>query len=300
MWTLDKISQHIKDGIEENIHLDYKGAGSIAKSGEKKKEISKDVSAFANSDGGVIIYGVREFDEDGKTHLPEKIDPIDANEFSKEWLEQIINSTISPTIPNVLITPIQIGKKEDNQVIYVLEIPKSNTAHQMNDKRYYRRYNFQSIAMEDWEIKDIINRLSKTQVKLHFTSTPSKDFLKRHQNIPKIIIEIWVSNSGNKVIKYLDCYMTGNADTAKNLYKPTVNDKFEKHYSNIVEREATIGEDTFVISSEREVILPNTSRKIGQIVISNKFIEEDSIIKFQISTEDNVKSFEYKGKEIIK
>ena len=41
MCTLEKVKQHIKDGIEENIHLDYKGAGFITKSGEKKKEISK-------------------------------------------------------------------------------------------------------------------------------------------------------------------------------------------------------------------------------------------------------------------
>lgn len=299
MWTLDKINQYIADGIEENIHLDYKGAGSIAKSAEKKREISKDVSAFANSDGGVIIYGVREFDEPDKNHLPEKIDSIDANEFSKEWLEQVINSTISPTIQNILITPIQVDNKEDNSVIYVVEIPKSNTAHQMNDKRYYRRYNFQSIAMEDWEIKDIINRLTRTQVKLHFTYVPTKEFLKKHPSMPKISIDVWAYNSGNKVIKYLDCYITGNADTAKTIYKPNVNGSFEEHYSNIVEREVTIGEDTFVISSEREVILPNTSRKVGQLVISNKFLEEDNLIKFQVSTEDNVKYFEYRGKEII-
>jgi hypothetical protein len=251
----------------------------------------------------VIIYGVREFDEAGKTHLPDKIDTIDANEFSKEWLEQIINSTISPRIPKVLITPIQAGNKEDNQVIYVVEIPKSNTAHQMNDKRYYRRYNFQSIAMEDWEIKDIINRLSKTQVDLHFTYSPPKSFLEKHPDMPVIGIEIWAFNAGNKVIKYLDCYITGNADTAKNINKPYVKGDFEKHYSNVVEREATIGEDTFVISSEREVILPNTSIKIGHIEISNLFIKEENTIKFQLSTEDNVKYIKYikyKGKEIIK
>jgi hypothetical protein len=299
MWTLDKINQHIKDGIEENIHLDYKGAGSLAKSGEKKREISKDVSAFANSDGGIIIYGVREYDEEGKTHLPEKIDPVNANEFSKEWLEQIVNSTISPTIPNVIITPIQVGNKEDNQVIYIVEIPKSNTAHQMNDKRYYRRYNFQSIAMEDWEIKDILNRLTKTQVKLLFDYMPPKNFLEEHGLISEIKLRIWAHNSGNKVVKYLDCYVTGNSDTAKNIAKPYVKGSFEKHFSNTVEREATIGEDTFVIASEREVILPNTSRLLGHIVIRDGFINDENEITFQVSTEDNVKCFKYKGKEII-
>lgn len=39
-----------------------------------------------------------------------------------------------------------------------MNIPKSNTAHQAFDKKYYKRYNFESVAMEDYEIKDIINR----------------------------------------------------------------------------------------------------------------------------------------------
>jgi len=34
-----------------------------------KNEISKDVSAFANSDGGTIIYGIEE-----EGHLPKRID----------------------------------------------------------------------------------------------------------------------------------------------------------------------------------------------------------------------------------
>jgi len=298
MWNLEKIQQYIDDGIEENIHLDYKGAGSISKKKDKKTEISKDVSAFANSDGGVIIYGVKEFDDLKKNHLPEMIDPIDGKEYSKEWLEQIINSTISPKIHNIIITPIQIGEKENNQVVYVVEIPKSNTAHQMNDKRYYRRYNFQSIAMEDWEIKDIINRVSKTQCKLRFETKTPKSFLRKWLT-PKIEIGIWIENSGNKIIKYLDCYISGNSITAKNISKPFVNGDFEKHYSNIIEREITIGSDTFILNSERAVILPNTSRKIGEITILENFITDNNELIFQISTEDNVQYFKYKGKEII-
>jgi len=42
---------------------------------------------MANSAGGIIIYGIKEYDEADKRHLPEKIDPIQQNVFSKEWLE---------------------------------------------------------------------------------------------------------------------------------------------------------------------------------------------------------------------
>lgn len=300
MWNLEKIKQYISDGVEENIHLDYKGSDSISNISDKKNEISKDVSAFANSDGGIIIYGVKEYDEKDKNHLPETIQPIKGNEYSKEWLEQVINSTISPKIHNIIITPIQTGDIKDNLVIYVVEIPKSTTAHQMKDKRYYRRYNFQSIPMDDWEIKDIINRVTQTKFELYFETKPNKKILEKGLSLPpKIKIDMWIRNSGSKVIKYLDCFMSGDNETAKNISDPYFSGEFQKHFSNIIDREVTIKNTTFTINSERIAILPETSRHIGSIEIREDFISQNSKIYFQISTEDRVEYLVYTGKEII-
>lgn len=160
-----ELVQMILSQVEENLHLDYKGAGSLDSTDKKKKEIAKDISAFANSDGGMVIYGIREFDDDLRRHLPERLDPIDRNNISKEWLEQVINSNIQPKIENLTIHPIALSSAI-NHVVYVVKIPKSNTAHQASDKKYYKRYNFESVAMEDYEIKDIINRLSSPQLSL--------------------------------------------------------------------------------------------------------------------------------------
>ena len=40
---------------QENIALDYKASDSLQNTEGKQNEISKDVSAFANSAGGVIV-----------------------------------------------------------------------------------------------------------------------------------------------------------------------------------------------------------------------------------------------------
>ena len=49
----------ISAGVEESAALDYKRADSLNKRDDKKKtEITKDVSSFANSAGGTIIYGI--------------------------------------------------------------------------------------------------------------------------------------------------------------------------------------------------------------------------------------------------
>ena len=60
-WTEAELQRHISDGIEEHSGLDYKASGSLGKQNDKTTEITKDVSAFANSAGGTIIYGIKEF-----------------------------------------------------------------------------------------------------------------------------------------------------------------------------------------------------------------------------------------------
>lgn len=164
-WTLDKINGYILNKIEENLNLDYKAASSLERVDKKTIEISKDVSAFANSDGGTIIYGIKE-DKENK-HLPGEIDPVNREIITKEWLEQIIQGKIRPRIDGIVITPIEINNSV-KEVIYVIDIPKSNTAHQADDKKYYKRFNFNSEPMYDYEIRDILNRSKNPEIDLEF------------------------------------------------------------------------------------------------------------------------------------
>lgn len=193
-FTEIELNQMILNQVEENLHLDYKGAGSLAVTDSKKREIAKDVSAFANSDGGFVIYGIREFDDDSRRHLPERLDPIDRTFISKEWLEQVINSNIQPKIESLAIHPISLSSGH-NHVAYVVKIPKSNTAHQASDKKYYKRYNSESVAMEDYEIKDIINRQTNPVLQL-LLSPNSTTFIDNVIAMPIIIM-----NSSIKMAK---------------------------------------------------------------------------------------------------
>lgn len=148
--TREDVDQLILDQVQESLHLDYKASGAVDYS--KRAEITKDVCAFANSDGGTIIYGILE-----QNNTPTKIDSgVDHKKFSREWLEQVINANISPRIDGIEI--VQIALSPDNSV-YVVHTPKSYRGpHQSLDKKYYKRFNFQSVAMEDYEINDIRNR----------------------------------------------------------------------------------------------------------------------------------------------
>jgi hypothetical protein len=156
LWTRERLESMIAQKIEESNQLDYKSAPALEGGDNKKTAITKDVSAFANSAGGQIIYGIKEFEDVARKHLPEKIDAIDSRNYSREWLDQIIGQ-ISPRIEDVRIIPIRVGPAEWESC-YVVDIPKGETSHQARDCRYYRRYNFESVAMVDYEVRDVMNR----------------------------------------------------------------------------------------------------------------------------------------------
>lgn len=169
-WNPARIQQYIDNHIEESTTLEYKGALALDNSPAKKKEIAKDVSAMANAAGGVLIYGINEFQEKDKRHLPEKIDPIDRTLFSREWLSQIIHSNIQPHIDGLQIFPVALPSAP-NHVVYVIEIPQSSTAHQVTadaDCRYYERINFEVARMEDYRIRDVMHRAQHPNIEVEF------------------------------------------------------------------------------------------------------------------------------------
>jgi predicted HTH transcriptional regulator len=74
----------------------------LAKDNKQRDELCKDVTAFANSAGGQIVYGVEE-----DKNLPAKIDDGADPAITKEWIEQVIDSRVQPRIEGLVITPIK-------------------------------------------------------------------------------------------------------------------------------------------------------------------------------------------------
>lgn len=163
-WSESRLQEMIRDGIEENYSLEYKAAPALSKESRKTSEITKDVSSIGNSAGGILVYGIAQFQDATRQHLPERIDPISRTSFSKEWLEHII-SQIRPRINGLKINSVQLSSSSDH-VAYVIEIPQGSTAHQANDFRYYRRYNFEAVPMLDHEVRDVMSRKAHPQLSI--------------------------------------------------------------------------------------------------------------------------------------
>lgn len=155
------ILEIISNNLEESINLEFKSSGALSKNEKHKNEISKDISSFANSAGGVLVYGIEEED-----HKASRLSYIDGNTITKEWLEQVIQTRIQRKILNIRIDPIRVEGKID-QSVYVVIIPESHNApHMAHDNRYYKRFNFESVRMEEYEVRQLYSRQSKTELKI--------------------------------------------------------------------------------------------------------------------------------------
>jgi hypothetical protein len=212
-FDLDYLNKLIAGGVEENPELEYKAAAALQRDDKVVMQITKDVSSMANSNGGILIYGIAE-DQLNK-HLPGMIDPVDRKIITKEWLEQILNFKIRPRIHGVQIHLIPITGNPD-RVVYVLQIPKGETAHQAEDKRYYRRHNFMVEPLFDHEIRDIMGRQKNPLIVVDFEIRKEGNW--RVDGTGKRVLDektpysyhldVYANNAGKIYAKYINVVLT--------------------------------------------------------------------------------------------
>lgn len=149
--SIAEVNQLIANRVQESLHLEYKDSRAIL-DGEFREKLTKQISAFANSDGGLLIYGVQE-----QGNLPVGMDNgVEHKLCSRERIESLILNGVSPRIEGIRIAVLPVSTSTS---ICSIEIPKSfGGRHQSSDHKYYKRFDFQSVPMEDYEIRDVRNR----------------------------------------------------------------------------------------------------------------------------------------------
>jgi predicted HTH transcriptional regulator len=105
-WEEKDIDDLCRGQIMESLTLEYKASGALKNENHQKSELFKDVSAMANSSGGIIVYGKKE-----KGHLPEGTDDgLDPRQVTREWIENILTSNIHPKIEDLIIKPVVLTR----------------------------------------------------------------------------------------------------------------------------------------------------------------------------------------------
>ncbi len=125
----------IDAGASESVHLEFK-LESYGSSDKDKKELLKDITAFANTLGGYLIIGMDEKDGSASSIFP--LSGIDVDQELLR-LENITRTSIEPIIIGLRMKRIDVAGGS----IIVIHIPRSfNPPHRVvfkNSNRYFAR-----------------------------------------------------------------------------------------------------------------------------------------------------------------
>lgn len=148
----------------EGITLDYKG-DFTSNLDSAKKELAKDVAAFANSQGGTLVIGVAQDRRTGEPQWPPEGVPRRVNDRQpiEEWIGQGLNQNIAQRV-GATIRLLDLDAPD--RCLVLIDVPPSPRAPHMvtyqQDNRFYRRYfrrhQFESLPAEEYEVREMFQR----------------------------------------------------------------------------------------------------------------------------------------------
>ncbi|WP_371523239.1 helix-turn-helix domain-containing protein [Kitasatospora sp. NBC_01300] len=99
-------------GTAENDWLDFKTAPYDLKTPHGKAELAKDVAAFANRGGGLIVFGVKAVQRSGELYeTAEQLTPFDPARISADTYNKVLASEVRP----LLSVKLKLFAHPDNQ-----------------------------------------------------------------------------------------------------------------------------------------------------------------------------------------
>ena len=293
----------LRDQVPEDSHREYKdkmallphgrGGGGID-SQKRAEDVSKDVSSFLNSDGGVLIYGVPETNDPTSTggspaplSEPEGIGfPREGGRtetVSKETIERLITDNIQP-IPDANLFKITEIDFED-RIVFVVEVAAGiGNVWQARDKRYYHRSNYENRPMEHNHIEMVRSRSVSSDLKLVFGLSDRWEKELRDIRQEEVTIYIGIQNDSNKVAEsaYIELGMPnlsveghGRDVTWPFIIAGTRRVQIEGHYSGafgLYECHWPIHTENMGIGY-RPIFKTNLPLRVAQLVVNGPFTD---------------------------
>jgi hypothetical protein len=258
---------------------DYSGRTKLANS--EKKNYSKGISGFGNSEGGVIVWGVKTGPSDEDYAVGKS--PIKNVSNFVGLLESFSSLMTSPPHPNVINKVIFEDKDNDSGYV-VTHIPKSNKRpfQALNDDfKYYIRAGSSSQPAPHTFLKSLFGQEPQPDVFFAWGTPPIE--ITENGTI-KIVFNFMVHNRGENVGKNVNGYLSiGGLGLGIEVNKNSLND-FSFYTNNISGMKvAFVAKSHFILGIEQEV-MPLTMH----LTLTKQIPENGILIEGLISCDNQV------------
>jgi len=233
----------------EHDWIEFKGAKSLdlhlngVDENKVMNELSKQMSAFANSGGGTLVYGIKDPQPGQKRQVDNGGIDLKIKKNTKAWLEDIIPNLVELKLNKfnvyVIEKSLPTSMIKQNKGLILIEIPHSeNAPHQANDKRYYARVAGKSRPIGHRQVTDILGRAKYPKMVL---------FYKLMKIIDRLTLICVCSNVGKIYANYVNgfllipyqmvttnlMHLMQNAGEKEGIVEREGKKYFEKRFSNL-------------------------------------------------------------------
>lgn len=156
-WTPESLQSLVDVGVSEGSRLDFKRDLYDPRNDPGKAEWAKDVTAFANTAGGTLLFGIRE--EDGTAVEVYGVPAVGLDKEASR-LTNLLHTWTSPRVaPNVDIATVDLG---EGRAVMVVEVQRSWARphavlrpgeHAMS---FYRRASRESLPLDPVEVTELV------------------------------------------------------------------------------------------------------------------------------------------------
>lgn len=169
------VQRLVDEKQEENLFLDFKTIRrSDLTNKEDRKNFAKALSGFANSSGGIILWGVdARKQEQGGPDCACGGKEIDSVSTFVSRLNEFTGMFVRPVVDGVRHRAICTS--DDHGYVITL-VPESDAGPHMalgGEQRYYKRSGSSFYAMEHFDIEDMFGRRRKPRFRLTYRIDPS-------------------------------------------------------------------------------------------------------------------------------
>lgn len=288
------IDEAITKKTAENYYLDFKATEKSDYSGQRtlfsqdQKNYGKAISAFGNSEGGVIVWGVNTGTAEAD-YASSKAPIKNASNFLA-LLESFASLLTSPPHPNISSKVIFEDEKKDMGYV-VTHIPKSGQRpfQMIKESRYYIRAGSSSLPAPDTFLRSLFGREPQPDVFSVFGVQPAE--IEADGTI-KIKTGIILINRGESVAKNVNGYVhVGGLGMGLEPNQNTANDFSYSKNTITGLKVGFIAKPHFILGIEQEV------QPLFMYVQIKKPITENGIQIYTLISCDNQMS--YRGEIVV-
>jgi len=278
----DKIKEFVQRGQEEHLTLEFKTvitAGLTDK--QDKKTFAKALSGFANSSGGVIVWGIvaRKVKDVDRACGTEEIKPLS---LFMSRLNELTGELVKPIVEGVQHKGIEVTSDKGFAVTLV---PESNAGPHMAmgfEGRHYKRSGDSFYPMEHFDIEDMFGRRKKPKLSLCTEIKKAGRYSSSNGIRHTFHVMIGIKNAGRGIAKHVALEVGVNEPYSINPSIP--------HKPHGFEALTRPGSDKVLYSLGSDVVVhPKSSVSVVLVIV--EFWErqqtiEDLMINAEIMAED--------------